>query len=133
MKILFLLDITNDTSKITVPNGRALEVLPHQLQLKQTGPGETWIAFPGVDERGYNPESNRYVPLVRFPVALKPPKRDKQVGEEAPAKKSCREEVDSSFPFSQRPLRVDIRVPGYVSHRLRSCLSRHLSGRASGF
>jgi hypothetical protein len=72
VKILFLLDITNDQSEITVPNGRALEVLPHQLQLRQTGPGETWLAFP-VDESGYNPKSNSHVPLVKFPVALKPP------------------------------------------------------------
>jgi len=36
IKIIFLLDITNDKSEITVPNGRALEVLslPHQLQLE---------------------------------------------------------------------------------------------------
>jgi hypothetical protein len=54
MKIPFLLDITNDKRQITVPNGRALEILPQQLQLKQTRPGETWLAFP-VDEKGYNP------------------------------------------------------------------------------
>ncbi len=72
MKILFLLDGTNDKSEITVPNGRALEVFPHQLQLRQTGPCETWLAFP-VDERGYNPDSNSHVPLVKFPVALKTP------------------------------------------------------------
>jgi len=72
MKILFLLDIVNDKQEITVPNGRAMEVLPHQLQLRQTGPGETWLAFP-VDESGYNHQSNSFVPLVRFPVALKPP------------------------------------------------------------
>jgi hypothetical protein len=59
--------------KFTVPNGRALEVLPHQLQLKQTGPGETWLAFL-VDDKGYNPESKSFVPLVRFPVSLKRPK-----------------------------------------------------------
>ncbi|MGB7821501.1 MAG: hypothetical protein WBL22_04840 [Candidatus Sulfotelmatobacter sp.] len=50
MKIPFLLDITNDKRQITVPNGRALEILPQQLQLKQTRPGETWLAFP-VDEK----------------------------------------------------------------------------------
>jgi len=88
MKILFLLDITNDKSEITVPNGRALEVLPHQLQLKQTGPGETWLAFP-LDERGYNHQSNSFVPLVRFPVALKPPKGAKPVAKQALAKKAA--------------------------------------------
>jgi len=87
MKILFLLDITNDKSEITVPNGRALEVLPHQPQLKQTGPDETWLAFP-VDESGYNPESNRYVPLVKFPVALKPLKGARPVAKKAPARKA---------------------------------------------
>lgn len=48
MKIIFLLDITNDKSEITVPSGRALEVLslPHQLQLKQTGPGENMACLP---------------------------------------------------------------------------------------
>ncbi|MGZ4733131.1 MAG: hypothetical protein ACXVZH_13425 [Terriglobales bacterium] len=45
-----------------------------------------------MDERGYDPESNSYVPLVKFRVALKPPKRDKPIGEKAPAKKNCREE-----------------------------------------
>jgi hypothetical protein len=35
MKILFLLDITNDKQEITVPNGRALEVFPQQLQPNQ--------------------------------------------------------------------------------------------------
>jgi hypothetical protein len=87
MKILFLLDITNDNGEITVPNGRALEVLPQELQLRQTGPGETWLAFP-LDERGYNPHCNSYVPLVRFPVALKPPKSAKPVVEKALAKKA---------------------------------------------
>ena len=43
MKTLFLLDITSDKQEITVPNGRTLEVLPQQLQLKQAGPGETWL------------------------------------------------------------------------------------------
>jgi len=42
-----------------------------------------------VDERGYDPESNSYVPLVKFRVALKPPKRDKPVGEKAPAEKAA--------------------------------------------
>ena len=70
MKILFLLEITNDNGEITAPNGRALEVLPQELQLRQTGRGETWLAFPG-DDKGYNPESSSFVPLVRFPVALK--------------------------------------------------------------
>lgn len=88
MKILFLLDIINDKQEITVPNGRALEVLPHQLQLKQTGPGETWLAFP-IDEKGYNPESNSYVPLVRFPVALKPPEDANLVAEKALVKKAA--------------------------------------------
>jgi hypothetical protein len=41
-----------------------------------------------VDESGYNPESNSFVPLVRFPVALKPPKGDKPVAEKALAKKA---------------------------------------------
>jgi len=76
-----------------------LEVLPHQLQLKQTGPGETWLAFP-VDERGYNPESNSYVPLVKFPVALKPPKRDKPVGEKAPAKKAAATPLSAAFDLT---------------------------------
>jgi hypothetical protein len=71
MKILFLLDITDEKGEIRVPNGRALEILPRQLQLKQTAPCETWLAFP-VDEKGYNPESSSFIPLVRFPVALKP-------------------------------------------------------------
>jgi len=88
MKILFLLDITNHNSEITVPNGRALEVLPQQLQLKQTGPGETWLAFP-VDENGYSPQSNSYVPLVRFPVALKPPRDAKLRAGKPPAKKTA--------------------------------------------
>jgi hypothetical protein len=87
MKILFLLDVTNDKQEITVPNGRALEVLPQQLQLKQTGPGETWLAFP-VDEKRYNPESNTFVKLVRFPVALKPPKGARSVAKKAPARKA---------------------------------------------
>jgi hypothetical protein len=39
MKILFLLNITNDKQEITVPNGRALEVLPQQLQLRQMASG----------------------------------------------------------------------------------------------
>lgn len=73
MKILFLLDIIDEKREITVPNGRALEVLLQQLQLKQTGPSETWLAFP-VPEKGYNPQSSSFVPLVRFPVALKLPK-----------------------------------------------------------
>jgi hypothetical protein len=48
IEIIFLLDITNDKREITVPNGRALEVLslPHQLQLKQTGPGENMACLP---------------------------------------------------------------------------------------
>lgn len=71
MKILFLLDITDEKGEVTVPNARALEILPRQLQLKQTAPCETWLAFP-VDEEGYNPTSSSFVPLVRFPVALKP-------------------------------------------------------------
>jgi hypothetical protein len=87
MKILFLLDITNDRREITVPNGRALEVLPHQLQLKQTGPGETWLAFP-VDDKGYNPESSSFVPLARFPVALKPHKGARRVAKKAQARKA---------------------------------------------
>ena len=87
MKILFLPDVTNGKSEITVPNGCALEVLPHQLQLEQTGPGETWLAFP-VDERGYDPESNSYVPLVKFPVALKPLKCARPVAKKAPATKA---------------------------------------------
>jgi hypothetical protein len=70
MKILFLIDITDEQGEVTVPNGRALEILPRQLQLKQTSPCETWLAFP-VDENGYNPESSSFVPLVKFPVALK--------------------------------------------------------------
>jgi hypothetical protein len=85
MKILFLLDITNDKSEITIPNGRALEVLPYQLQLRQTGPGETWLAFP-VDERGYNPQSDSHVPLVKFPVALKPPNTG-SLDQQTPAEK----------------------------------------------
>jgi hypothetical protein len=71
MKILFLLDITDEKGKVTAPNARALEVRPRQLQLKQTAPCETWLAFP-VDEKGYNPTSSSFVLLVRFPVALKP-------------------------------------------------------------
>jgi hypothetical protein len=71
MKIIFLLDIRNDKKEITVPNGRALEILPWQLQLKQTASCETWLALP-LDEKGYNPESSSFVPLVKFPVALKP-------------------------------------------------------------
>jgi hypothetical protein len=89
MKILFLLDITNEKQEITVPNGRALEVLPRELQLRQTGPGETWLAFP-VDENGFNPQSKSYVPLVRFPVALKRPKDAKPpagIGGKSAAKK----------------------------------------------
>jgi hypothetical protein len=88
MKILFLLDITNDKQEITVPNGRALEVLPQELQLRQTGPGETWLVLP-VDDKGYNPESSSFVQLVRFPVALKPPKGAKPVAERALAKKAA--------------------------------------------
>jgi hypothetical protein len=91
MKILFLLDITNEKQEITVPNGRALEVLPRELQLRQTGPGETWLAFP-VDENGYNPQSNSYVPLVKFPVALKPPKGAKPPARKAPAEKAAAKE-----------------------------------------
>jgi hypothetical protein len=60
IEIIFLLDITNDKSEITVPNGRVSEVLslPHQLQLKQTGPGENMACLP-VDERGCDPESQQ--------------------------------------------------------------------------
>jgi hypothetical protein len=87
MKILFLLDITNDKKEVTVPNGRALEVLPTQLQLKQTGPGETWLAFP-TDGTGYRPESESFIPLVRFPVALKPVKRTRRVAKKVPARKA---------------------------------------------
>jgi len=86
MKILFLLDITNDKQEITVPNGRALEVLPHELQLRQTGPSETWLALP-VDDKGYNPESRSFVPLVRFPVALKRHKSRKHLVAMARTKK----------------------------------------------
>jgi len=42
-----------------------------------------------VDEKGYNPQSTGYVPLVRFPVALKPPKGAKPVAEKALAKKAA--------------------------------------------
>ena len=83
LKILFLLDIINDKHEITVPNARALEVLPHQLQRKQTGPGETWLVFP-VDGTGYNPESASFVPLVRFPVALTPHKSSEMIRPKKP-------------------------------------------------
>ena len=87
IKIIFLLDITNDKKEVTVPNGRALEVLSTQLQLKQTGPGETWLAFP-TDEMGYRPESESFIPLVRFGVALRPVKRTRRVAKKVPARKA---------------------------------------------
>jgi len=59
---------------------RAVKVSPQQLQLKQTGRGETGLLFLW-RRRDKFQTARAFVPLVRFLVALKPVRRAKCVAE----------------------------------------------------
>jgi len=69
---------------------KGMELLPphaHPKNQPASGPGETWLPFP-VDEKGYNRESNTFVTLVRFPVALKPLKGAGSLAKKASPRKA---------------------------------------------
>lgn len=65
MKILFLLDRTDEQGNVVEANVRALEVTPDKLQLRQVAADRTVLAYP-VNETDF-------VPLVAFPIALAQP------------------------------------------------------------
>jgi len=120
--------LTNDKQEITAPNGRTLEVLPQQTATEAAGTRRNMAGLP-VDETGFNPQSNSYVPLVRFSVGA-----EAAQGREATCRKARREEVNPFFDSPQRPLRVEVRVHWcYGSCGCESCLFRHLRSRAVWF
>lgn len=67
MKVIFLLDSTDEKGQIVEKNVRALEIDPAQtLQLRQTAPNQTWLCAP-------HPDGNKdhVVNILAFPIGLK--------------------------------------------------------------